>query len=88
MMRPLLLHAEADLCFPIREDCRRSPRAGLGAEPRDQEEGPCTLFLEQEPKGGSLRVVWDIPKGYDESVAMITAYQPDSKSWDRTYRRR
>jgi hypothetical protein len=33
-----------------------------------------------------VHVVWGIPKGYDEPVVMVTAYRPDPKRWDRTYR--
>ncbi len=50
--------------------------------------GPCALFLQMDAHGSPLHVVWGIPKGYDEPVVLVTAYRPDPKKWDRTYRMR
>ena len=52
------------------------------------EKGPCALFLQQDLKERPVHVVWGIPKGYDEPVVLITAYRPDPKRWDLTYRMR
>jgi hypothetical protein len=54
----------------------------------DYPKGPCALILQQDRRGGPVHVVWGIPKGYDEPVVMVTAYRPDPKRWDRTYRMR
>ena len=54
----------------------------------DFAKGPCALFLQQDSKGSPVHVVWGIPKGYDEPVVLVTAYRPDPKRWDRTYRMR
>lgn len=50
--------------------------------------GPCALFLQKDAAGNPVHVVWGIPKGYDEPVVLVTAYRPDPKKWDRTYRKR
>jgi hypothetical protein len=50
--------------------------------------GPCALFLQADSSGAPVHVVWGIPKGYDEPVVLVTAYRPNLKSWDRTFRRR
>lgn len=54
----------------------------------DFAKGPCALFLQQDSKGSPVHVVWGIPKRYDEPVVLVTAYRPDPKRWDRTYRMR
>lgn len=54
----------------------------------DFAKGPCALFLQHDFSGKPVHVVWGIPKGYDEPVVLITAYRPDPKRWDRTYRKR
>jgi len=50
--------------------------------------GPCALFLQNDAGGRPVHVVWGVPKGYDEPVVLVTAYRPDPKRWDRTYRMR
>jgi hypothetical protein len=50
--------------------------------------GPCALFLQHDARGNPVHVVWGIPKGYDEPVVLVTAYRPDPKKWDLTYRMR
>lgn len=54
----------------------------------DFPKGPCALLLQKEAKGYPVHVVWGIPKGYDEPVVLVTAYRPDPKKWDQTYRKR
>ena len=54
----------------------------------DFAKGPCALFLQKDSKGSPVHVVWGIPKGYDGPVVLVTAYRPDPKRWDRTYRMR
>ena len=50
--------------------------------------GHCALFLQVDSGGKPLHVVWGIPKGHTEPAVLITAYRPDSGSWDQAYRRR
>ncbi len=50
--------------------------------------GPCALFLQKDAHGSPVHVVWGIPKGYNEPAVLVTAYRPDPKKWDRTYRMR
>lgn len=64
------------------------PAATVVEEYPDYPKGPCALFLQQGTKGAPVHVVWGIPKGYDEPVVLVTAYRPDPKKWDRTYRTR
>lgn len=54
----------------------------------DFAKGPCALFLQNDLDGKAMHVVWGVPKGYDEPVVLVTAYRPDPKRWDRTYRKR
>ena len=54
----------------------------------DFAKGPCALFPQEDAAGNPVHVVWGIPKGYDEPVVLVTAYRPDPKKWDRTYRMR
>jgi len=71
----------------------REAIAGLAAgivivEYPDFAKGPCALFLQEDAKGSPVHVVWGIPKDYDEPVVLVTAYRPDPKRWDRTFRKR
>lgn len=50
--------------------------------------GHCALFLQVDSGGKPVHVVWGIPKGHTEPAVLITAYRPDSGSWDQAYRRR
>lgn len=50
--------------------------------------GPCALFLQKDSHGNPVHVVWGIPKDYDEPAVLVTAYRPDPRKWDRTYRMR
>jgi hypothetical protein len=62
--------------------------ATLVEEYPDFAKGPCALFLQRDISGNPVHVVWGIPKGYDEPVVLVTAYRPDPKRWDKTYRKR
>jgi hypothetical protein len=55
---------------------------------REFPKGPCALFLQKDSTGAPVHVVWGIPKGYDEPVVLVTAYRPNPKNWDETFRRR
>ena len=50
--------------------------------------GPCALFLQHDSNDKPVHVVWGVPKNHDEPAVLITAYRPDPKRWDRTYRKR
>ena len=78
--------AEDDLS--AREVVEGFRKAILVEEYPDFPKGPCALFLQQDLAGSPVHVVWGIPKGYDEPVVLVTAYRPDPKKWDKTYRMR
>ena len=78
----------AEDALSAREIVAGVPAIVVVEEYPDYPKGPCALFLQQDSKGGPVHVVWGIPKGYDEPVVMVTAYRPDPKRWDRTYRMR
>lgn len=78
----------ADDALSAREVVAGVPAGILVEEYPDYPKGSCALFLQQDSKGGPVHVVWGIPKGYDEPAVLVTAYRPDSKRWDRTYRMR
>lgn len=54
----------------------------------DFPKGHCALFLQKDSSGEPVHVVWGIPKGYAEPAVLVTAYRPDPKRWDKTYRMR
>jgi len=50
--------------------------------------GACGLFLQKDLLGEFIHVVWGISKGHDEPAVLVTAYRPDPRKWDQTFRRR
>jgi hypothetical protein len=50
--------------------------------------GPCILLLQRGRLGNPIHVVWDIPKGYDKPVVLVTAYRPDTDRWDESFLQR
>ena len=50
--------------------------------------GPCVLLLQKDRAGKPVHVVWGIPKGYDKTVVLVTAYRPDLERWDEEFLRR
>ena len=78
----------SDDALSAREIVLGVPGGAVIEEYPDYLKGPCALFLQEDSKGGPVHVVWGIPKGYDEPIVLVTAYRPDPKRWDRTYRMR
>lgn len=78
----------SDDALSAREIVLGVPGGTVIEEYPDYPKGPCALFLQEDSKGGPVHVVWGIPKGYDEPIVLVTAYRPDPKRWDRTYRMR
>lgn len=78
----------ADDALSAREIVSGVPGGSVIEEYPSYPKGPCALFLQQDSRGGPVHVVWGIPKGYDEPAVLVTAYCPDPKRWDRTYRMR
>jgi hypothetical protein len=72
----------------VREIVEGAGLASVIEEYPDFAKGPCALFMQQDQTGASIHVVWGIPKGYDGPAVLVTAYRPDPKRWDRTFRRR
>jgi hypothetical protein len=78
----------AEDSLSAREVVSGVPASILVEEYPDFAKGHCALFLQQDINGNPVHVVWGIPKGYDEPVVLVTAYRPDPRRWDRTYRMR
>jgi hypothetical protein len=72
----------------VREIVESAGVATLLEEYASFAKGPCALFLQQDANASPIHVVWGIPKGYDGPAVLVTAYRPDPKRWDQTFRRR
>lgn len=43
------------------------------------------MLLQRSEEGAPIHTVLGIPKGYDESAALVTVYKPDSNRWVKEY---
>ena len=50
--------------------------------------GPTILVLQKGKAGAPVHVVWGIPRGYNTPVVLITAYRPDPKRWEPSFKNR
>lgn len=50
--------------------------------------GPAVLVLQVDAEGSPVCAVWGIPRGYNSSAVLVTAYKPDPVLWDSTFTRR
>ena len=50
--------------------------------------GKCILLLTQDRNRKPVHSLWGVPKGFDSPAVLITAYRPDPKRWDRSYKKR
>ena len=50
--------------------------------------GPAILLLQKDQFEKPVHVVWGIPKGYNTSAVLVTAYRPDKDRWDSSFTKR
>jgi hypothetical protein len=60
--------------------------AELVEEYTDFPKGESVLCLQHDVNGYPYHAVWGIPKGYTRPAVLITAYRPDPKYWDTTFK--
>ena len=47
----------------------------------DYGKDPCKLVLQTDREGGSIPVLWGIPKGRSSPAVLVTAHRPDPDRW-------
>jgi hypothetical protein len=80
--------ALADDGLTIDEVLSGVSRAVVLEEYPDYPKGPAALVLQSDGAGNPVHTVWGIPRGYNSSAVLVTAYKPDPALWDPTFTRR
>ena len=63
-------------------------RADVVEEYPDYPKGSSVLLLQFDQNGDPVHAVWGIPKGHNRPAVLVTAYRPDPKRWDLTFKKR
>ena len=50
--------------------------------------GAAVLVLQRTVDGSPVHAVWDVPRGYNRTAVLVTAYKHDPSLWDETFTRR